>query len=121
FGNSTGDASSAAGLWSPSSLGWYAPPQKFTQLKDGLSNIVLFGEGYAVCNGTNRKAVYPPNSHNFGISPGVSSVTITSSTGEFNGINGQTITATNGLPNTLMFQIKPVPVVAASCPAGTTC
>jgi hypothetical protein len=129
FGNSTGDASTAAGMWSDKNLGWNAPPQKFMQLKDGMSNIVLFGEGFAVCNGTSRAAVYPPGDdtvsprlgHNFGITPRLTNVSITSSTGEFSGLNGQTITATTGMPNTLMFQIRPAPIISTQCPAGTEC
>jgi prepilin-type N-terminal cleavage/methylation domain-containing protein/prepilin-type processing-associated H-X9-DG protein len=47
--------------------GVWSPPQRFSSLKDGQSNIVLFGEGYANCDTIGRIALYSWYYHNFGI------------------------------------------------------
>lgn len=48
--------------------GYYFPRAKrFSDLTDGLSNVVLFGEGYSVCDLLPRWALYPPYYHNFGV------------------------------------------------------
>jgi len=47
--------------------GAYTPPQRFRDLLDGLSNIVLFGEGYSICDSLPRLAMVPPHYHNFGV------------------------------------------------------
>jgi prepilin-type N-terminal cleavage/methylation domain-containing protein/prepilin-type processing-associated H-X9-DG protein len=72
--NAWGDP--AAGLWSL--------PHGFTWMRDGTSNIVLFGEGFQNCDGIGRIALYSWYYHNFGLDQ-------------------------NNLPNTLMFQDYPDP------------
>ena len=47
--------------------GPYGPPQRFDQMTDGLSNIVLFAEGYGNCDGLPRRALRSVYFHNFGI------------------------------------------------------
>jgi hypothetical protein len=47
--------------------GPYSPPQKFSQLTDGLSNLVLFAEGFNQCDGLPRLALMSTYHHNFGI------------------------------------------------------
>jgi prepilin-type processing-associated H-X9-DG protein len=48
------------GLWSP-------PVEPARQITDGLSNTVLFGEGYQTCNGIVRIALFSWFYHNFGM------------------------------------------------------
>jgi prepilin-type N-terminal cleavage/methylation domain-containing protein/prepilin-type processing-associated H-X9-DG protein len=69
--------------WSDGSTGPYAPPQAFRMLTDGLSNTVLFGEGYANCDTIGRIALYSWFYHNFGLD-------------------------WYGQPNQLMFQDRPL-------------
>ncbi len=47
--------------------GFYRPAQRFSELTDGLTNVVLFGEGYSECNGLPRLALYSTHYHNFGV------------------------------------------------------
>jgi prepilin-type N-terminal cleavage/methylation domain-containing protein/prepilin-type processing-associated H-X9-DG protein len=53
--------------WSDGGPGPWSVPQKFANLTDGLSNIVLFGEGYANCDTIGRIALYSWFYHNFGL------------------------------------------------------
>src|SRR5262249_11372689 len=53
--------------WGQPDLGIWSPPQRFANLTDGLSNIVLFGEGYANCDRVGRIALYSWFYHNFGL------------------------------------------------------
>jgi prepilin-type N-terminal cleavage/methylation domain-containing protein len=74
---------------------WTLPPT-FLAITDGLSNTVLFGEGYASCDGWVRLALYSWSYHNFGLDWMQN-------------------------PNTLMFQVRPEPKTAPQCPAGQEC
>jgi prepilin-type N-terminal cleavage/methylation domain-containing protein/prepilin-type processing-associated H-X9-DG protein len=47
--------------------GVWAPPMIFAGITDGLSNTVLFGEGYANCDSIGRIALYSWFYHNFGL------------------------------------------------------
>jgi prepilin-type processing-associated H-X9-DG protein len=69
--------------WGNGQSGLWTPPQPFAALKDGLSNIVLFGEGYATCDSVGRIALYSWYYHNFGLD-------------------------WYEVPNTLMFQDQPL-------------
>jgi prepilin-type N-terminal cleavage/methylation domain-containing protein/prepilin-type processing-associated H-X9-DG protein len=71
----------------------YSIPQKFATLMDGLSNIVLFGEGYSMCDTRPRIALYSWYYHNFGVDD-------------------------VGTPNTLMFQDRPTTQVHTDCPSS---
>jgi prepilin-type N-terminal cleavage/methylation domain-containing protein len=62
--------------------GLWAPPARFAQITDGLSNTILFGEGYAQCDGLGRIALYSWWYHNFGLNQ-------------------------EDVPNTLLFQVRP--------------
>ena len=70
--------------WSDGTASLWAPPQRFAQLRDGLSNTVLFGEGYVDCDRIGRIALYSWFYHNFGLD-------------------------WYQQPNTLMFQDRPLP------------
>jgi prepilin-type N-terminal cleavage/methylation domain-containing protein len=47
--------------------GLWAKPVRFNQITDGLSQTVLFGEGYADCDSVGRIALYSWYYHNFGL------------------------------------------------------
>jgi hypothetical protein len=47
--------------------GCYGPPQRFDSVTDGLTNTVLFAEGYAQCGDLPRRACLTCDFHNFGI------------------------------------------------------
>ncbi len=47
--------------------GPYGPGQHFRELEDGLSNVVLFAEGFRTCDRVNRIAMQPYPYHNFGL------------------------------------------------------
>jgi prepilin-type N-terminal cleavage/methylation domain-containing protein len=70
--------------WGDGTGGVYTPPMRFAQISDGLSNTVLFGEGYANCDRIGRIALYSWFYHNFGLD-------------------------WYQIPNTLMFQDRPRP------------
>jgi prepilin-type N-terminal cleavage/methylation domain-containing protein len=53
--------------WSPGYGSLWAPPVRFAQISDGLSNTVLFGEGYANCDRVGRIALYSWFYHSFGL------------------------------------------------------
>ncbi len=47
--------------------GAYHRPQRFSDLTDGLSQVVLFAEGYSQCGHLPRPALWSAHFHNFGI------------------------------------------------------
>ncbi len=112
-------------------LGYQAPPQSMHGISDGLSNTVLLAEGYEWCEARGRTAFmawhvgagYSGGVHNFGLTYGLSSHQISVGGGA-----PQTVSAPNGLPNPggnpdlqFMFQVRPIPKPAASCPKGQIC
>jgi hypothetical protein len=118
WGNSTGDGSAVMGFWSRQHLGLWSPPERFTDIKDGLSSTVLFGEAYSVCDGLERIALYSWGYHNFGLTPTLRNVTFDTNSPDYpSGV----VNAPNGLPNTLMFQQQPLPIAYTQCPAGADC
>ena len=54
--------------WSPDpTAGLWAQPSPFAAITDGLSNTILFGEGYQNCDTIGRIALYSWYYHNFGL------------------------------------------------------
>ena len=111
-------------------------PVRLSGITDGTSHTVFFAEGYAMCDGLGRTALYADRMHNFGVSnvvPGTCQVVV----------DGQTYTfmfsgvPTTYIPNTILFQVQPsarrssasqsansyLDGVATStlCPAGADC
>lgn len=98
--------------------GWTAAPVRLNTIVDGLSNTVLFAEGYAWCDRVGRSALYPPGRHNFGLTQALSNANNQVQ------IDGQTYNFgrfPNGYPNTWMFQVRPLPREVRNCPAGGEC
>ena len=118
WGNSTGDATTTFGPWSTGSLGYYSPAQRFASITDGLSNTVLFAEGYALCDSLGRLALYSANYHNFGLTASMSNATV-SGGGDL--LPDGSYNYPNGLPNTFLFQVRPATQGASNCPAGMEC
>ena len=103
LGASQGDATAPFGLWSKNNLGFFSPPVSFSTVSDGLSNTILAAEGFALCDGRSRSAFYAANRHNLGITEGgrivVPELVMEIPKGDYDG--------PNGVPNTMMFQVKP--------------
>lgn len=74
----------------------YTLPARFNHISDGLSNTVVFAEGYAFCDGFPRIALYSWYYHNFGLD-------------------------WYQTPNTTMFQTAPPAKTKVQCPAGREC
>jgi prepilin-type N-terminal cleavage/methylation domain-containing protein len=53
--------------WGTGQDGLWTRPVRFSNIMDGLSNTVLFGEGYANCDSIGRIALYSWYYHNFGL------------------------------------------------------
>lgn len=115
---STGPPGVLGGFWSPNNWGYFTPAQTFSTMTDGMSQTILFGEGYQTCDSTPRIALYSASYHNFGITPSLSEATFSQPVGAFpTGV----VNAGNGLPNVLLFQTQPHLSPLASCPTGQEC
>jgi hypothetical protein len=113
WGDSRGDGSSVMGPWTQ--YGFWSPPQPFTNIRDGLSNTVLFAEGYSVCDSVERIALYSWYYHSFGLTPSLQR-------GQLDPKNGvPSADCPYGMPNTFMFQSQPRPLPYGECPAGADC
>jgi Protein of unknown function (DUF1559) len=122
LGGSVGDGTSTDdynGTWIYNQQGWWAPPVTLAQISDGTSTTILFGEGYQTCDATGRIALYAAGYHSFGITTaGVNpSYTITT----VPPTPAPTVNMPNGMADTFMFQVKPLPLPNSECPAGATC
>jgi prepilin-type N-terminal cleavage/methylation domain-containing protein/prepilin-type processing-associated H-X9-DG protein len=53
--------------WGSAAGGLWTPPVNFSAIRDGLSNTILYGEGYADCDSIGRIALYSWFYHNFGL------------------------------------------------------
>ena len=102
-----------------------ALPQNFLTVTDGLSNTVMFGEGYQQCDGRGRRALYTWDTHNFGITFAFNNVLL-------NDPSSPVLNYPNGMPNpcpnetesssvNFKFQIKPLARALGQCPAGKIC
>jgi prepilin-type N-terminal cleavage/methylation domain-containing protein len=114
WGDSLGNGSSDWGDFTWSTTGFNGPPQPITNITDGTSNTVLFGEGYSYCDTYGRIALYSADYHNFGI-------TWSLTKGALDGNNNPPQDYPNGIPNTLMFQVRPLPLDFSACPARANC
>jgi hypothetical protein len=120
WGDSNGDGSTTEDY---GGTGKDAPAQKFLNIKDGLSNSILFAEGYANCDSMGRTAFYswavePYYGQTLGLTYFVDANDL------FIVRENRSIPANvlpNGMPNTYMFQIKPMARPYNECPAGTEC
>jgi hypothetical protein len=107
WGNSIGIGPEISNpAWTPGNLGYYSPPNRFTDIADGVSNTIMYGEAYQVCDGLQRIALYSAGHDNFGITESLTSATFSGGTDFPTG----SVTASNGMPNTLSFQIQPLPL-----------
>lgn len=120
--NVWGDASgNAKVLEDYGGTGKNAPPQRSLNIRDGLSNSILFGEGYAYCDTLGRTAFFSWSyealyGNTFGL-------TYRIGPGGFITDRGKVPQnyLEDGMPNTYKFQVKPVPKPYRECPKGTEC
>jgi type II secretory pathway pseudopilin PulG len=116
WGDSKGDGSVVLGLgasnWTQN--GYWSPPQPITNILDGTSNTILFGEGYSLCDTIGRSALYPADTNNFGITWDLVK-------GQMNGGTLPNQDFPGGIPNTFLFQVRPLPFAWAQCPDGADC
>jgi hypothetical protein len=120
FCASSGDGTVDHGPWGD--LGWYTPHKTFSTITDGLSNTVLFGEGYQNCDSAERIALYngPTTVDNGNIpyhSLGLTGVLHPGGYSTGDPIQDEV----NGMPNTFLFQVQPLPLPHAQCPTGRNC
>jgi type II secretory pathway pseudopilin PulG len=95
--------------------GYQSPAQSLATLSDGLSNTVLLAEGYSWCDGKGRLALNSWDYHSFGLTWGLANATVDIGSG------AHLVNYPNGMPNTLMFQVRPRPLAVQDCPAGASC
>jgi prepilin-type N-terminal cleavage/methylation domain-containing protein len=114
WGDSEANGSNDWGDSTWSQTGYWGPPQPITNIADGTSNTILFGEGYSMCDTVGRAALYPADTNNFGITWALVK-------GQMDGGNNPPQDYPGGIPNTLMFQVRPLPLAFAQCPAGAEC
>jgi type II secretory pathway pseudopilin PulG len=95
--------------------GYQSPAQRFLNLTDGLSNTILFAEGYSWCDRKGRIALNSWDYHSFGLTWSVPTSVVDI------GYGPQEVNYPNGMPNTLMFQVRPRPLALPDCPTGADC
>jgi hypothetical protein len=116
------------------SLGYTAPTQRLSAIKDGAANTIMFAEGYSWCENRGRTALLTWHNgsgglnyggvHNFGLTYGLSNNQIM-----VNGSSGSvSVKNPNGFPNpsadpdlNFYFQIRPLPKAPSACPPGADC
>jgi prepilin-type N-terminal cleavage/methylation domain-containing protein len=99
--------------------GVYSTPGNLAYVPDGHSQTILYSEAFAECDNVSRRAllawdsVSPTNIyHTFGLAWA----------GAWIKNPGDPVTNyPNGMPNTYMFQLRPLPKTFAQCPAGANC
>jgi prepilin-type N-terminal cleavage/methylation domain-containing protein len=106
--------------WDRKSQGYYSMPNQMKNITDGTSSTILLAEGYGYCDRTPRITLYNAGYHNFGISPGVSTISVTS--GDDTLPAGTSISGYGyGIPNTFSFQVRPKIWAVSQCPKGEDC
>jgi prepilin-type processing-associated H-X9-DG protein len=81
--------------WGDNQYGPYQGPQAFAAITDGLSNTILLGEGYVLCNGSRRTQLHG-DEHYFGIQR-------------------------DWTPSQHLFQVRPLTTLYNDCPTGRDC
>jgi prepilin-type N-terminal cleavage/methylation domain-containing protein len=82
--------------WGNGNSSYNTPPQRFTDMTDGTSQTILFGEQYAQCDRLGRIALYSWWYQDFGLN-------------------------WYGQGDTRMFQVQPLPLDFPHCPPGADC
>jgi hypothetical protein len=95
--------------------GYLAPAQSFGTIADGLANTLLFSEGYAWCDGKGRLALNSWDYHSFGLTWALPDAVIDDGSGR------KAVDFPDGMPNTYLFQVRPVAKEAPDCPGGGNC
>jgi len=100
--------------------GYAAKAQKISTISDGLSNTVYLGEAYAYCDRTYHSAFYSwcPGGGTYGQTFGL---TWPIGVGGLDGSSSPAVALNTGMPNTLMFQIQPLPLTYAACGGKDCC
>lgn len=118
WGDTNGDGSTMEDY---GGTGKDAPAQKFLNIKDGLSNSILLAEGYAHCDSLGRTAFFSWSyeelyGNTFGLTYMTGAKVLKLPYGDF-----PSETLVTGMPNTYMFQVKPLPKTYKECPKGMDC
>jgi len=119
WGDSNGDGSTNEDY---GGTGKDAPAQKFLNINDGLSNSILLAECYANCDSMGRTAFYSWSyedllyGNTFGLTYKTGAKVLELPYGNFPSSILET-----GMPNTYMFQVKPLPRTFKECPTGADC
>jgi prepilin-type N-terminal cleavage/methylation domain-containing protein len=121
LGGSSGDGSVSDGNWIANNWGYWATPQPMSAIFDGASTTILFAEGYQTCDGLGRIALYAAGYQTFGITTAISAGPIGVTNADGTLAPDPPMDYPNGLPNTFMFQTRPLPAPYSSCPAGQVC
>jgi hypothetical protein len=95
--------------------GYRTPPQSLARITDGLAVTVLFAEGYAWCDGKGRLALNSWDYHSFGLTWSLRDAIVDDGSG------ARCVDFPNGMPNTYLFQVRPLPKSAPDCPVGADC
>jgi Protein of unknown function (DUF1559) len=96
--------------------GYLSPAQSFGTITDGLANTVLFSEGYSWCDGKGRLALNSWDYHSFGLTWSLPNAII-----DDDGSGPKKVDFPYGMPNTYMFQVRPVAKEAPDCTDGENC
>ncbi len=95
--------------------GYRTPPQSLGTFTNGTANTVLFGEGYAWCDGKGRLALNSWDYHSFGLTWPLPDSVLDDGEGP------RRVQFPNGMPNTYLFQVRPLPKETPDCPEGSDC
>ena len=96
-------------------IGYKSGANSFSAVTDGMSNTILFGEGYSWCDDKGRIALNAWDYHSFGITWELSNAFLDIGNGD------QKVNFPNGMPNAIPFQIRPKTLRLEDCPMGADC